>query len=95
MEKRDIKAIQKWIEPRFKEIADARNDAVRAGGRPRVMYIGDILPHKKDELRISPMNRDSECKVFGMKIVVDFRVPKNTFYLTYGELNDGRAQTAA
>lgn len=86
LEKRDIKAIQIYVEHLTPLIAEARNKVVHAGARPNVMYVGDIFPKKKNELRISPMKVDTGCKIFGMKIIADYRVPFDKFYIMQGEL---------
>ena len=86
MENRDTKAVSIYVEHLMPLIADARNKVVKAGASPKVMYIGDIFPRKKNELRVSAMKVDTGCKVFGMKIVADYRVPIDKFYITQGEL---------
>jgi hypothetical protein len=80
------KVVQKYCEPQTLRILDARNAVVRAGGRPNVMYIGDIFPPKKNELPLSPMQMNTGCKIFGMKIIADYRVPRDHFYIMQGEL---------
>lgn len=85
LQKRDEKALKKFIEPKLNLILEGRSKVIAAGGNPTVMYIGDIFPRKKDELRVSAMNLHVGS-VYGMKVIADFRVPKDTFYITYGEL---------
>lgn len=84
MEARDKKAVQKYIEKLQDKILELRYAVVHAGGRPNVVYIGDIFPRKKDELRPSPMQLDTGCKIFGMKIIADFRVPFDQLYIMQG-----------
>lgn len=86
MEDRDTKAIAIYCEHLMPLIAEARNKVMDSGARPNVMYVGDFLPKKKDELRISPMKLNTGCKVFGMKIIMDYRVPFDKFYIMQGEL---------
>lgn len=86
MNKKDSKAIQKYIEAETTHIMIARSKVMEAGAEPKVLYIGDIFPRKKDELRLSAMLLDTGCTIFGMKIIADFRVPVGNFYITQGEL---------
>lgn len=86
MNKKDTKALQSYVEHLTPLIAEARNQVTRAGARPNVMYIGDIFPRKKDELKPSAMKFDTGCKIFGMKIIADYRVPVDKFYIMQGEL---------
>lgn len=80
------KVVKAYIEPQIPLIADGRNKVVRAGGRPNVMYIGDLMPRNKNKLQLSPMKVDTGCRIFGMKIVMDFRIPKDSWYIMQGEL---------
>ena len=80
------KAVQIYCENLMPLIAEARNKVVRAGASPKVMYIGDIFQYKKNELPESPMKLNTGCKVFGMKIIADYRVPIDKFYIMQGEL---------
>lgn len=84
--KKDAEAVQKYCEPKTKLIAEARAKVIKAGGRPNTMYIADILPREKNELRPSAMQFNTGCKIFGMKIIADYRIPKDHFYITQGEL---------
>lgn len=83
--KKDEKALRDFIEPKIPLILEARQKVIKAGGRPTTFYIGDVFPIEKDKLRVSPVNMEVG-KIFGMKIIADFRVPSDTFYITYGEL---------
>lgn len=89
MEKRDLKAIQIYCEHLTPLIAEARSKVMDAGAPARVMYIGDILPRKKEELRITPVLIETGCKIFGMDIIVDYRIPADKFYITAGRLDRG------
>lgn len=84
--KRDIKAVEKTVIPLTNLIAEARAKVKDAGGKPNVIYIPDVFPRKKDEIRMSAMQVDTGCRIFGMKIIADYRVPKNNFYIMQGEL---------
>jgi len=86
MNKEDTKATEIYVDHLALLIAEARNKVVRAGASPKVMYIGDIFPREKDELRPSAMKYDTGCRIFGMKIIADYRVPIDKFYITQGEL---------
>lgn len=79
-------AVQVYCEHLTPLIAEARNKVVRAGASPQVMYIGDIFSYPKDSLPLSPIKLDTGCKIFGMKIIADYRVPFDKFYITQGEL---------
>lgn len=80
------KAVQVYCETLMTLIADARAKVLEAGAPAKVMYIGDIFPKKKGELHLSPMLVETGCKVFGMDIIVDFRIPMDKFYITAGRL---------
>lgn len=84
--KTNQKAIQVYCETLTSLIADARAKVLEAGAPAKVMYIGDILPKKKDELRLSPMLVETGCKIFGMDIIIDYRIPMDKFYITSGRL---------
>ena len=92
-EERRTKAVERFVARNFIDIAKARADALKAYGIPSTMYVGDIFPKDPlDILAITPMNVDTGCRVFGMRIVADFRIPKNKFYITYGDLSYGRSE---
>lgn len=84
--KAEMKSVQIYCETLTKLIADARAKVLEAGAPAKVMYIGDIFPKKKDKLRISPRLVDTGCKIFGMSIIVDYRIPMDKFYITAGRL---------
>lgn len=84
--KKISKAVQTYCEHLTPLIAEARNKVVRAGASPKIMYIGDIFQYKKNELPESPIKLDTGCKILGMKIIADYRVPVDKFYITQGEL---------
>lgn len=86
MTKEDTEAVGIYVETLLPLIAEARNKVVAAGASPKVMYISDIFPRKKDELRMSAVKVDTGCKVFGMKIIADYRIPIDKFYILQGEL---------
>jgi len=88
MTKKQIKAVQVYVEHLLPLIAEARSKVIKAGATPNVMYIGDIfaLARKKDELFLSAIKLDTGCKVFGMRIIADYRVPVDKFYIMQGEL---------
>jgi hypothetical protein len=86
MNDKDNEVIRIYVETLMDYIADARAKVMKAGAMPRVMYIGDIFPREKDELRPSAIKLDTMSTVFGMRIIADYRVPKDKFYITQGEL---------
>lgn len=86
IKKKIEESVQIYVEHLMPLIAEARSKVIKTGGRPNVMYIGDIFFYPKDGLSVSPMKMDTGCKVFGMKIIADFRVPFDKFYIMQGEL---------
>ena len=86
LEDRDKKAIETYVTANISNFLKMRKSVQESGGNANVLYIHDLLPRKKDELRVSPMLVDTGMKVFGMKIIMDFRIPNGEAYITYGEL---------
>lgn len=80
------KSTRVYVEHLIPLIAEARSKVIKAGASPNVMYIGDIFPYKKDELPVSPMKVDTGCTIFGMRIIADYRIPSDRFYIMQGEL---------
>lgn len=86
LEERDIKVVKTYVDALLPLIAEGRHKVMAAGTWPRVIYIGDIFPREGEELRPSAMKVDTGCEVFGMKIIADYRVPFDKFYIMQGEL---------
>lgn len=91
-EKKRSEAVENFVMRNLEDITKARAEAIKAGGHPRTLYVGDIFPREPDVLFVSPMNVDTGCRIYGMRVVADFRIPINKFYITYGDLSYGRTE---
>lgn len=86
LSKTDRKVLDNYIMGKVAGIANARMKVIEAGGRPNTVYIGDILPRDMDELRPPIKKLDTGITVFGMKVILDHRIPHGETYIVQGEL---------
>lgn len=81
------KQLKKYVESNIKSILDLRQKFILATGvTPGCLYIGNVIKPAKDELIPSPMLLETGSKVFGMSIIMDFRIAPGDMLITKSKL---------
>lgn len=95
MDKKQTKQLVKYVEDNVTTILNIRNRILDAHPvQLRNIYISDavIRSNEKGEIHPSKVYFDTENFVFGMRIVLDYRVPFGQFFLTEDPLEGFRSK---
>lgn len=86
MNKLETKRLKKYLELHLKDILDGRQKILNTGSfLPAYLYLSDKVVWPKRRNGIMPpikIHAQTEMELYGMKVILDFRIPIDHFYMT-------------